>query len=314
MTTQIQAEKKHHKREIWDYGHRSVGSKVFDTCNVIFMILLMLMTVYPFLYVLWCSLSDPLRLSTHQGILLAPLGFSTKGYTYVLNYRSIWTGYKVTLFLVTVGSLCTMTANMLFAYVLSKNKSMLHGLFTFTAIFTMYFNGGMVPTYLIVKDLGLLNSLWSLILPGLISTYNVIILRTALNSVPAEMIESAELDGANEFIILVRILIPLIVPTIAAIGLFVMVGYWNSWSGALLYIQDSDKMPLQMILRQIVVQGNTNGVDNGSGSSERSGENQYTKKLLQYSTIIVATVPILCVYPFLQKYFTKGVMIGALKG
>lgn len=312
MSTSVQVKAK--KKERWEYGHATVGSKVFDTCNVIFMICLMLLTVYPFLYVLWCSLSDPLRLSMHQGLLLWPTGFSTKGYTYVLNYKSIWTGYKVTLFLVTVGSACTMTANMMFAYVLSKNKSMLHGFFTFTAIFTMYFNGGMVPTYLIVKDLGLLNSLWALILPGLISTYNVIILRTALNSVPAEMIESAEMDGANEFVVLIRILIPLIVPTIAAIGLFVMVGYWNSWSGALLYIQDSDKMPLQMILRQIVVQGNTNQMDAGSGSSDRSGENQYTKKLLQYSTIIVATVPILCVYPFLQKYFTKGIMIGALKG
>lgn len=313
MNTPVQIKAKKHKG-VWEYGRPTVGSRVFDTCNIIFMILLMLATVYPFLYVLWCSLSDPVRLSTHQGLLLYPTGFSIKGYTYVLNYKSIWTGYKVTLFLVVVGTACTMTANMIFAYVLSKNKSMLHGLFTFTAIFTMYFNGGMVPTYLIVKDLGLLNSLWALILPGLISTYNVIILRTALNSVPGEMIESAELDGANEITILIRILIPLIVPTIAAIGLFVMVGYWNSWSGALLYIQDSDKMPLQMILRQIVVQGNTNGVANGSGSSDRSGEDQYVKKLLQYSTIIVATVPILCVYPFLQKYFTKGVMIGALKG
>ena len=301
------------KKSQWTYGRPSTGSRIFDCCNVAFMILLMVITVYPFLYVLFASLSEPLRLYSHRGFLIAPLGFSLKGYHFVLNYRAIWNGYAVTIFLATVGTACTLITSLLFAYVLSKTDSMLHGFFTFAAVFTMYFNGGMIPTYLIVKELGLLDSLWSLILPGLISTYYVIILRTSIMGIPREMTESAELDGANEIVILVRILIPLIVPTIAAIGLFIVVGYWNSWTNALLYIQDGKKQPLQMILRQIVVNNDMSAAA-GSGASNRSGEDSATRLLLKYATIIISIIPIICVYPFLQKYFTKGVMIGAIKG
>ncbi len=297
----------------WDYGKPSVGSRIFDTVNIVFMLLLMIITLYPFLYVLFASFSEPLKLYSHQGILLSPLGFSVKGYKFVLNYSAVWTGYAVTLFLSTVGTACSLGSALLFAYVLSKKDSMLHSFFTFAAIFTMYFNGGMIPTYLIVKDMGLMDSIWALIIPGMIGTYNVIILRTAIMGVPQEMIESAELDGANEFQVLIRILIPLIVPTIAAIGLFIVVGYWNSWTNAMLYIQDPKKYPLQMVLRQILINNDATAAA-GSGSSNRSGEDQATRMLLKYATIIISVVPIICVYPFLQKYFTKGVMIGALKG
>ena len=312
MNTAIER-KKTRKTSNWDYGKASTGRKVFNAFNILFMIILMILTLYPFLYVLFASLSEPLKLYSHTGLLLHPLGFSLKGYSFVLNYRAIWNGYAVTLFLATVGTACTLVASLLFAYVLSKKDSMLHGFFTFTAVFTMYFNGGMVPTYLIVKNVGLLDSVWSLIIPGLISTYYVIILRTALTGVPKEMIESAELDGANEMVTLVRILLPLIMPTIAAISLFIVVGYWNSWTNALLYIQDNKKMPLQMVLRQIVVNNDVSAAA-GTGASNRSGEDQATRMLLKYATIMVSVIPLICVYPFLQKYFTKGVMVGALKG
>ena len=312
MNTAIER-KKTPKASNWDNGKASTGRKVFNACNILFMMILMILTLYPFLYVLFASLSDPLKLYSHTGLLLHPLGFSLKGYSFVMNYRAIWNGYAVTLFLATVGTACTLVASLLFAYVLSKKDSMLHGFFTFTAVFTMYFNGGMVPTYLIVKNVGLLDSVWSLIIPGLISTYYVIILRTALTGVPKEMIESAELDGANEMVTLVRILLPLIMPTIAAISLFIVVGYWNSWTSALLYIQDNKKMPLQMVLRQIVVNNDVSAAA-GTGASNRSGEDQATRMLLKYATIMVSVIPIICVYPFLQKYFTKGVMVGALKG
>lgn len=312
MNTAIER-KKTRKTSNWEYGKASTGRKVFNAFNILFMIILMILTLYPFLYVLFASLSEPLKLYSHTGLLLHPLGFSLKGYSFVLNYRAIWNGYAVTLFLATVGTACTLTASLLFAYVLSKKDSMLHGFFTFTAVFTMYFSGGMVPTYLIVKNVGLLDSVWSLIIPGLISTYYVIILRTALTGVPKEMIESAELDGANEMVTLVRILLPLILPTIAAISLFIVVGYWNSWTNALLYIQDNKKMPLQMVLRQIVVNNDVSAAA-GTGASNRSGEDQATRMLLKYATIMVSVIPIICVYPFLQKYFTKGVMVGALKG
>ena len=312
MNTAIER-KKTRKTSNWDYGKASTGRKVFNAFNILFMIILMILTLYPFLYVLFASLSEPLKLYSHTGLLLHPLGFSLKGYSFVLNYRAIWNGYAVTLFLATVGTACTLVASLLFAYVLSKKDSMLHGFFTFTAVFTMYFNGGMVPTYLIEKNVGLLDSVWSMIIPGLISTYYVIILRTALTGVPKEMIESAELDGANEMVTLVRILLPLIMPTIAAISLFIVVGYWNSWTNALLYIQDNKKMPLQMVLRQIVVNNDVSAAA-GTGASNRSGEDQATRMLLKYATIMVSVIPIICVYPFLQKYFTKGVMVGAVKG
>ena len=308
----VQAKENVTKRA-WHYGRRTIGSKVFDTANVIFMVLLMIVTLYPFLYVLFASLSDPLKLYSHTGLLLYLTGFSLKGYQFVLNYRSIWNGYAVTLFLATVGTACNLLASVLFAYVLSKKDSLLNSFFTFAAVFTMYFNGGMIPTYLIVKEVGLLNSLWSLIIPGMIGTYYVIIIRTALISVPHEMIESAELDGAGEITVLTKILIPLIVPTIAAITLFIVVGYWNGWTSALLYIQDNKKYPLQMVLRNILILNDASAAS-GSGASDRSGEDAATRNLLKYATIIVSVLPIICVYPFLQKYFTKGVMIGAIKG
>ncbi len=301
------------KHQAWNYGRPSVSSKIFDVCNVIFMFLLMIVTVYPFLYVLFASFSDPLKLLAHSGILLGPTGFSTKGYSLVLGYSAIWRGYAVTIFLATFGTACNLVASILFAYVLSRRHLMLHKFFTFAAVFTMYFNGGIVPTYLIVKSVGLIDSLGSLIIPGLISTYNVIILRTALNSVPPDLTESAELDGAGEFTILTRILLPLIVPTIATIALFIVVGYWNGWTNALLYIQDNKKYPLQMVLRQILVSNDMTAAA-GSGHSYEAGDDSATRMLLKYSTIIVSVIPIICVYPFLQKYFTKGVMIGALKG
>ena len=300
-------------KKAWYYGNPSTGSKVFDLLNILFMLFLVTITLYPFLYVLFASLSEPLRLYSHSGVLLWPLGFSFKGYTYVLKYQAIWNGYLVTTFLATIGTACNMVATLLFAYVLSRRNAMLHGFFTFAAVFTMYFNGGLVPTYLIVKAMGLIDSVWSLIIPGLINTFYVIILRTALMGVPQEMTESASLDGAGELRTLVQILIPLIIPTIVAITLFVMVMYWNSWIGALLYIQSPKKYPLQMVLRQILII-NDASASAGGGATYQTGEDSATRMLLKYATIIVSVIPIVCAYIPLQKYFTKGIMIGALKG
>jgi putative aldouronate transport system permease protein len=192
---------------------------------------------------------------------------------------------------------------------------MLHGLITFLAVFTMYFSGGMIPTYMVVRGLKLIDSLWALIIPGLINTYNVIIIRTAFHSVPAEMEESAKLDGAGEIQIMVQILIPLIIPTIAAISLFYMVGHWNEWTSALIYIQTSKKFPLQLVLRSILLQNEFSANGTGSAAFGSSvGAGYAVRQIIKYCTMVVSMVPIICVYPFLQKYFTKGVMIGALKG
>lgn len=297
----------------WMYGRKSLGSKIFDFFNVVLMIILIIITIYPFLYVLFASISNPMLLMSHQGILWKPVGFSLKGYELVLANDGIKNGFAVTLFVVVVGTFCNMIFSLLFGYVLSRRKLMLHGIITFIAVFTMYFNGGMIPTYIIVRNLKLIDSLWALILPGLISTYNVIILRTALRSVPVELEESAKLDGAGDLRILINILIPVIIPTIAAISLFYMVGHWNAWTSALIYIKTPTKYPLQLVLRSILIRNQTEGAMAGEAYYQ-PGEDYAARMLLKYSTIIVSIVPIICVYPFLQKHFTKGVMIGAIKG
>lgn len=301
------------KSKHWNYGRPSAAGRVFDIGNAIVMLVLCFAMLYPMWYVVCCSLSEPAELVRHSGPVFWPLKFTAVSYEKVLSYQPIWNGYKVTIFVVVVGTALNLLFTSMLAYVLSRRNLLWSKVITGLCIFTMYFSGGMIPTFLVVKAVGLYDSIWALIIPGLISTYYVIILRTALTGVPKEMIESAELDGANEMVTLVRILLPLIMPTIAAISLFIVVGYWNSWTNALLYIQDNKKMPLQMVLRQIVVNNDVSAAA-GTGASNRSGEDQATRMLLKYATIMVSVIPIICVYPFLQKYFTKGVMVGALKG
>ena len=178
-------------------------------------------------------------------------------------------------------------------------------------IITMYFNGGLIPNYLNIKQLGLYDSLFSLILPGAISTFNLIIMRTAFFAVPDSLEESARLDGANHFVILFRIILPLTMPTVAVLILYYAVGHWNSWFNAMIYLKTRDKFPLQLILREILIQNDTTAMTAGSGDT---GDKLAIAETIRYATIVVATVPILCVYPFLQKYFVKGVMVGAVKG
>jgi putative aldouronate transport system permease protein len=252
------------KPKVWNYGKKGLGSHVFDLFNILFMLFLMLATFYPFLYVFFASVSDPVRFMAHGGVMLYPLGIQFDGYRMVLQNSALKNGYLVTLFVVVVGTSCNMIFSLLFAYFLSRRNLMFHNVFTFLAVFTMYFSGGMIPTYLVVRGVGLIDSLWALIIPGLISTYNVIILRTAFNSIPQEMEESAKIDGAGNLRILTRILIPLIVPTIAAITLFYMVGHWNAWSSALIYIKTPVKFPLQLVLRSILIQNDNNSTIAGA--------------------------------------------------
>ena len=299
----------------WQYGNKSVGSKIFDTLNVLFMTMLVVVTIYPFLYVLSASLSNPLLFLSYRGILLRPIGFSLRGYELVFKNSGIINGYRITIFVAVMGTICNLIMSVLFAYVLSRRGMMWHGIFTLLAVFTMYFSGGMIPTYFVVKSLNLIDNVWSLILPGLINTYYVIIFRTAFSSVPYELEESAKLDGAGEIQTLVFIMIPLIMPTVAAISLFYIVGHWNAWTNALIYIQSPNKFPLQLVLRSILIRNETTStLAGGGGTLYEPGEDQAARELLKYCTIMVSIIPVICVYPFIQKYFTKGVMIGAIKG
>ena len=297
------------KQKVWYYGRASVGSKIFDGCNGILMVLLCLVMLYPLWYVMCCSFSDPMKLMQHRGALLSPLGFTTRGYGIVLNYKAIWKAYLVTLFEVVVGTSFNMLFSILFAFVLSRKNLMWHKLITLIAVFTMYFSGGMIPTYLVVKAVGLYDNIWALVFPGLISTYNVIILRTAFYSIPEELEESAALDGAGKLRILFQIMVPLIKPSIAAVTLFYAVGHWNEWTSALLYIRNEDLRPLQLVLRSILIQGENIEVTGGQDL-----QTELNNSLLKYCVIVISTVPVLVVYPFIQKYFTNGVMVGAVKG
>lgn len=260
----------------------------------------------PLIHIVAASFSNPALFVAHKGILLWPEGFSVASYQAVFKNTFLWTGYANTLFVVIVGTLLNVLLSMVAAYCLSRKRVAAGPTIMKLLVFTMYFSGGMIPLYLVVKGVGLYGSRWALILPSLVDTYNLIIMRTAFAGVPDSLEESAKLDGANAWTILWKIMAPLVKPTVAVITLYYAVSHWNSWFNAMLFLRDKTQYPLQLILRQILIQNDT--ADMTAGADYLIGET------IQYATVVVATLPILCIYPFVQKYFVKGVMIGAIKG
>ena len=284
---------------------------IFNFINAIIMILMIIICIYPLLYVTFASLSEPSKLMQHTGPLLSPLGFTLKGYELVLQNRDIATGYANTIFYVVVGTAVNLIMTSLGAYVLSrKNAYWVNKMMLFIA-FTMFFGGGTIPYFLIIKGLGGINHRWTQIIPGAISTWNLIVMRTSFATIPVSLEESAKLDGASDFTILFKIILPLSTPVLAVMALFYGVGHWNSWFGAMLFLRHRSMYPLQLILREILISNSTQSTMVQSGINE--GQTDIYALLVQYSTIIVATVQILLIYPFLQKYFVKGVMVGAIK-
>jgi putative aldouronate transport system permease protein len=283
---------------------------LFDIANAFLMCLLIVGTLYPFLYVFVASLSDSNKLLSHTGILLFPVGFSMDAYKLVLKNPNILTGYTNTLLIVTIGTFLNIFVTSIGAYVLSRKQVLWNTPILLMIVFTMFFSGGLIPTYLMVyKTLHLGNSLLALIIPGLISTWNLIVMRTSFAAIPESLIESAKIDGATDFSVLFRIVIPLSMPIISVMILFYGVGHWNSWFGAMIYLRDRELFPLQLILREILVSNSTDNMMTNMGDADKHSIGESIK----YATIMVATLPILMVYPFLQKYFAKGVMIGAIK-
>ena len=289
---------------------RSLGDKIFDIFNVLLLCTLMLVTLYPFLYVIFASLSVPSELVKHSGILWKPQGFFTEGYRLVLKNPMIIIGYKNTLFYVVAGTILNVLFTALFAFVLSRRDLNWKKYMMMMVVVTMCFSGGMIPGYILVKNLGMLDTRWALIVPGLIATWNLIIMRTSFQSIPYELEEAAKIDGASDFRVFFQIILPLSVPLLAVMVLFYGVGHWNSWTGALIYLRDRELFPLQLVLREILIENSTGDTTN---LSTTTGD-PFLGEVVKYATIIVATVPILVLYPFIQKYFTQGVMIGALKG
>lgn len=292
-------------------GKDTLGERIFDKINVVLLTFLTIATLYPVIYVVFASISDSNQLLAHTGLLLSPLGFNTDAYTAVIKNPNILTGYGVTLFVVIVGTFLNVLFTSISAFVLTRKNFPLNKIMTFMILFTMYFGGGMIPRYLFINDtLGLGNTIWALMLPGLISTWNLIIMRTNFQSIPDSLEESAKIDGANDITILFKIILPLSKAIIAVMVLMYGVSHWNAWFDAMLFIRKRDLYPLQIILREILISNSTDAmIDSGSGGDiEAIGES------IKYATIVVSTAPILCVYPFVQKYFTKGVMVGAVKG
>lgn len=283
----------------------------FDIINTILLCLLAAVLLYPMLYVALASVSEPAKIARFRGIMLAPQGFTLEAYRLVLRNPNILTGYINTIFVVMVGTAVNMVFTAMLAYVLSRRNLMLGGVITGMTVFTMYFQGGLIPTFLLVKSLGMLNSRLSLILPVAINTMNLIILRTSFQSIPEGMLESARIDGASDLKILTKIVLPVSKASLAVITLYYAVFHWNSWFRASIYIQkDRTMLPLQVILREILIANDTSVMSVDSNPGQMAN----LDIILKYATIMVATLPILALYPFLQRYFVQGVMIGSLKG
>lgn len=287
---------------------RSIGERVFECFNIIFMLGIIIVMVYPLLYTIFASFSDANRLVAHNGLLFAPTGFSLKAYEMMSKNSMILRGYINTIFIVVVGTTINIVLTALGAYFLSTKGPMLKKPITVLIIVTMYFSGGMIPTYFNVINMGLENTFAAVILPGAINTFNLMVMRTGFESVPTALRESAYLDGATDWHILFRIVLPLAKATIAVMILYYGVDHWNSWFNASLYL-DRNHYPLQLVLREILVQNDTSSMAQGV----MTGDQMAIGETIKYAVTVVATVPILCVYPFLQKYFEKGAMLGAVK-
>ena len=282
---------------------------------LIYLILTMLCAtiVVAFWHLLNLSLS-PSHIATKGGLLLYPKELTWDNYARVVGNRYIWMGYKNTLIRTVIGTVLQLFFTAMGAYVLSKRFFPHRTFWTFFIIFTMFFSGGLIPNYLLVKDLGLLNTYSSMILPGLISAYNMVIIRNYFQSLPEEIEESCLIDGAGRFRIFMQFVLPLSKPILATVALWLVVGHWNSWFDVLIYISDDTKFTLQIVLRRIILTGSKEILDTSAAANAAEIESVVSSEGLKAACIFVTTFPILCAYPFVQKFFVKGIMIGSLKG
>ncbi len=269
----------------------------------------LIVSLYPFWHVLVASFSDPYQISVHRGVLLFPQGFSLGSYESVLSNGAIWVGYKNTLLQVVVGVSINMTLTLLGGFVLSRGRFNSRNAIMSCIILTMIFKRGLFPYYIVVRSLGLYDTIWAILLPSAINTMNLVIMRTGFQAIPESLEESAKMDGASDIVVLIRIFIPMALPTIVTLLLYYAVSRWNAWFSSFIYIRSRDQMPLQIILREILIENSMGETNDGVSAQEI-----YRSETYKYCTIIISTVPILLLYPFIQRFFTKGVMIGAIKG
>lgn len=286
---------------------RSTGEYVFDTVNILLQCFVIALCFYPMLYVLNSSVSDPDQMLRSRSLMLLPQGFQLEAYKFVFNYPKIYTGYLNTLIYVVVGTTINLFMTSLAAYGLSRMDLMGRKTLMKMITFTMFFGGGMIPTFLLVQNLGLVDTRWALLIPGAISTFYFLIMKTSFESIPISLIESAKLDGANDITVLFRIVLPLSKSILAVMMLYYAVDHWNDYVNPMLYLRSQELYPIQIVMRDILISSSTEAMGAGADTGFAIGEN------IKYATIIISTLPIMIVYPFIQRFFVQGALIGAVK-
>ena len=285
--------------------------RLFDTMVYGIAAVIMLIVLYPLVFTVSASFSDPARVLSGE-VWLLPKGVNVEAYANILENSRIWTGYGNSILYAVVGTLINIMMTILAAYPLSRPDLPLRNGIMILITLTMFFGGGLIPTYLLVRDLGMVDTMWALIIPGAIATYNLIVMRTYFqSSIPWELQEAAHMDGCNNWRLLIRIILPLSKPILAVMVLFYAVAHWNSFFQALIYIRDEAKYPLQLVLREILLISQSAQIDGGSVGLEKQ---ILLAESIKFAVIIVSSLPVLIMYPFVQKHFVKGVMIGSIKG
>lgn len=292
---------------------RITQDKVVYFLNYVLLALLVITILYPLIYVISASFSSGDALMSGK-VRLFPVDLTLLSYKTVFEYDAIWIGFVNSIIYTVVGTLVSMVLTLLAAYPLSRSDFMGKKLFSSLFLFTMMFSGGLISSYMLVKSLGLMNTMWAIILPTSVSAYNVIVARTFFDqTIPKDLLEAAQMDGCSDFRFFSRIVLPLSKPIIAVLCLWIAVALWNGYFNPLLYINDESKYPLQLVLRRILLMSQVN-FSSANVDPARVAANRYLSEMLKYATIIISSLPLLCVYPFIQKYFVKGVMIGSVKG
>lgn len=291
---------------------KSKEDKVFDIINFFLVAIILLLVVYPLYFIVIASISDPNMI--YEGkVWLLPKELTLEGYQRIFGDSKIWLGYKNSIIYTVVGTIVNVSFTLMAAYALSRKDLYGRNVIMFLFLMTMFFSGGLIPTYLVVKNLGLLNTMWALILPKAVAVWNVIVAKTFFEStIPNELLEAARIDGCSDVKFFWKIVLPLSKPIVAVMILFYAVGHWNSYFDALIYLNNENLYPLQLILRNILIQNQASTMM--ISDLDSLAAKQRVSELIKYGVIIVASIPLLIVYPFVQKYFVKGVMIGGIKG
>ncbi len=293
----------------------SLSDKAFERINFIFVLMITLIIVYPLIFVISASISDPHAVNTGK-VWLWPVDVTFDGFIRVFQNKAIWIGYKNTIIYTLVGTAIHLFILLPCAYALSRKELMAKKFFLWFILFTMLFNGGLIPTYLVVRGLDMINTMWAIVIPGVVGAWSILVARSFFQqTIPDQLVEASKIDGASDFYLFIRIVLPLSLPIIAVMALFHAVALWNQYFNALIYLSDEELFPLQLILRQILIlnEVSADSAASAAGAAQSFADQVKTASLVKYAVIIVSALPLLIVYPFLQRFFVKGVLIGSVK-